>query len=67
MRHQRKPRRKHQAASAQYADSAEPVGNDAGQRLTDAPEEILQRQREREHVAAPMVGKRHRGEKEAER
>ena len=43
------------------------VGDHAGERLADAPQQILQRERKGEYVAAPMIGARHRGEKKAER
>ena len=38
-----------------------------GERLADAPEQILQREREGEDVAAPVIGVRQRREEEAER
>ena len=41
-------------------DGAEAVGDDAGERLADAPQQILQRQREGEYVAAPVIGARQR-------
>jgi hypothetical protein len=31
------------------------VRDDAAERLADAPQQILQREREREYVAAPMI------------
>ncbi len=65
--HQRKAGGIHQRAGAQHARGAEAVGDDAGERLADAPQQILQRQREGENVAAPMIGARHRREEKAER
>ena len=38
-----------------------------GERLTDAPQQVLQRQCEAEDVAAPMIDARHRREEKAER
>ena len=40
---------------------------DPAKRLADAPQQVLQRQREGEHVAAPMIGVRKRGQEKAER
>ena len=55
------------AAGAQHAHRAVAIGNRAGERLTDAPQDVLYRQRQPEHVAIPAVGLGHRREKEAER
>ncbi len=67
VRHQRKAGGIQQRAGAQHPAGAEAVGDNAGERLADAPQQILQRQGEGEDVAAPMIGGRQRGEKKAER
>ena len=43
------------------------VGNGAGQRLANTPQEILNRQRKSENIAAPIMDLRHRCEEKAER
>jgi hypothetical protein len=55
------------SAAAQHAHGAEAVGDDAAERLADAPEQILQGKRKGEDVAAPVIGARQRREEEAER
>ena len=67
MRHQRQTERVQQRAGAQHPHGAEAVGDDAAERLADAPQQVLQREREGEDVAAPVIGARQRREKEAER
>ena len=67
MSHQNEAQSIEQGSKAQNAGGAEPIGDRAGDRLRRAPQEILHRERESEHVAAPVVGARHRREKEAER
>ena len=67
MRHQREAGGIHQPADAEHPTGAEAVGDDAGERLADAPKQVLQRQRKGEYVAAPVIGGRHRGEEKAER
>jgi hypothetical protein len=67
MRHQRQTERVEQRAGAQHPDGAEAIGDDAAKRLADAPQQILQGERESKDVAAPMMRGRHRREKEAER
>ena len=52
---------------AKHAHAAEAIGNDPAERLADAPEQILYREREGEDVAAPMIGARQRREKKTER
>ena len=42
-------------ADAQHPHGAETVRDRAGERLADAPQHVLDRQREGEHVAAPAV------------
>ena len=54
-------------ADPQHADHAEPVRQHAGERLAKSPYDVLNRDREAEHVAAPVVGLRLRCQKEAER
>jgi len=67
VRHQDQADRVKRAAGAQYAHGAVAVGDCAGKRLADAPEDVLNRERQAEHVAAPVVGLRHRREKEPKR
>ena len=67
MRHQRQTCGVHQSADAEHARRAVTVGDDAGDRLADAPEQVLQRQGESEDVAAPVIGARHRRQEEAHR
>ena len=49
------------------ARGPEPVGQHAGERQTDAPEEVLQREREPERLAGPAARGRHRLEEQPER
>ena len=56
-----------QQPADQHPDRAEAVGERARERLAGAPQQHLDRQRQREHVAAPAVGGAHRPEEEAER
>ncbi len=67
LRHQRQARGVKQRADAEHPHRAEAVGDDAAERLADAPQQILQRQRKGEDVAAPVIGARQRREEEAER
>ena len=50
-----------------HADSAEPIGDRPGKRCGSAVQEGLDRDREREHFAAPAICRRHRRKKETER
>ncbi len=61
------PERVHGDAGAQHARRAKLVSNGAGERLSEAPQQVLDRDREREHVSAPTVRLRQRREEEAER
>ena len=54
-------------ADAKHAICAEAIGNRAGERLTDAPQQILYRNGESEDVAAPMIGLRQGRQEKAER
>ena len=73
--HQRRGRIGHQVeaepiehgAEREHARRAVAVGNGAGDRLADAPQQILNSQREGEDVAAPMVGLRQRRKEKPER
>src|SRR5215831_2218563 len=67
VRHQDQANGVKSAAGPQHAHGAVAVGDGAGKRLAEAPEDVLDRQREAEHVAAPIIGLRHRREKEAKR
>ena len=53
--HQREAERVEQRPDAQHARGAEAVGDRTRKRLANAPQQVLQREREREHVAAPAV------------
>jgi hypothetical protein len=66
MRHQREAGGEHQRAGAEHPHGAEAVGDDAGERLADAPQQILQGERERKDVATPVIGLRHRRQEEPE-
>ena len=61
--HQGKARRIEHDAGAEHAHGAELVGDGAGERLTDAPQQILDREGEREYIAAPAMRTRHRRQK----
>ncbi len=52
---------------AQHFHRAVAVGDHAGERLANAPQQVLDRDRERENVAAPVIGARQRRQEEAER
>ena len=75
VQHRRGRRRGHQpqtqcvenGAGGENPDRAELVGKRAGKRLARAPQDILDRQRERKYVAIPMLVDRHRHQKLAER
>ena len=66
VRHQGEAGGEHQGAGTEHPHGAVAVGDDAGERLADAPQQILQREREGENVAAPVIGVRHRRQKEAQ-
>jgi len=67
VRHQGEPGGEHQGAGAEHPHGSVAVGDDAGERLADAPQQVLQRERESEDVAAPVIGIRHRRQEEAQR
>jgi hypothetical protein len=67
MRHQGEAGGEHQGAGTEHPHGAEAVGDDAGERLADAPQEILEGEPEGEDVPPPMIGLRHRRQEEAER
>ena len=67
MRHQDEAEGVHERAGAQHPDRAEAVGDHAGERLSYAPQQILHRERESEHVAAPVIGGGQRREEKAKR
>jgi hypothetical protein len=64
--HDQKADRIHQRADADDAHGAELVGDRAGERLPDAPQQVLHRKSEREHVAAPAEFETHRLHEEAD-
>jgi hypothetical protein len=53
-----------EAAYREHANGAEAVGDRAGERLTDAPQQVLERKGERKNIAAPAVLRRHRIEEQ---
>lgn len=55
-----------QRAQRKHAHCAEAIRERAGKRLTNAPEQHLDRERERKDIAAPSIGLRHRREEETE-
>ena len=61
------PERIEDDADAQHPRRAVFVGDRAGERLAETPQQVLQGERQREHVAAPAVRLRQRREEEAER
>jgi hypothetical protein len=54
-------------AGGEHAHGAEAVGNSADEGLRGAPDDHLDRQRQREYLAAPAEGRRHRRQEQAER
>jgi hypothetical protein len=67
MRHQNETKPIQKRAAAQHAHAAETIGDDAAERLADAPQQVLQRQRKSKYVAAPMIGIGERGQEKAKR
>ena len=55
-----------QSSPDQHPGGAEAIGERAGERLAGAPQQHFDRQRQREHVAAPAVGGGHRRQKKSE-
>ena len=47
--------------------NSETVGDGADERLRGAPDQNLDRQRQREYVAAPAIGRRHRRQEQTKR
>jgi hypothetical protein len=50
------------AAGAQHPHGAKAIRDRARERLRDPPDQVLDRERHREHVPAPAIGKRKGGE-----
>ena len=61
------PERIQDDADAKHPRRAVFVGDRAGERLAETPQQVLQRERQREHVAAPPVRLRQRRQEEAKR
>ena len=57
----------HDGAGAQHPHGAEAVRDRARERLPHAPQQVLDGERHREHVPAPAIGERQRGEELAGR
>src|SRR5205085_11775205 len=53
-------------ACAQHSRNAKTIGNHAGDRLADSPQDILDRKRQAEDLAPPTVGLRLRGKEKTE-
>src|SRR5262249_59449319 len=66
IRHENEANGVERAARAQHAHGTEAIGDGAGKRLANTPEDILNSERQSEYVAAPPVGLRHRREKKTE-
>ena len=64
--HQHQAEGVHQRAAAQHPDGPKRSAIMPANGCADAPQQHLHRQREGEHVAAPMIGGGHRREEEAE-
>jgi hypothetical protein len=56
MRHAEEAQRVEHRAADQHAEGAEAVGQHAGEHAEDAPGEVLDGQREREGLPAPVLG-----------
>jgi hypothetical protein len=62
-RHPGEPRGVKQRAHHENPDRTELVGQRTGERLACAPQQHLDGECQREHIAAPVVGFRHRRQK----
>ena len=65
--HQREPDGIENPAAAEHPHGAEAIGQHAGKRLARAPQDVLDREREAEHIAIPAVRLRLRRQEQAER
>jgi hypothetical protein len=64
--HQHQPRGVQDAADDHHLRRAQPVGQRAGERLRQAPDQVLQGDGEGEHLAAPAEIGAHRRQEQAE-
>src|SRR5438034_2215405 len=66
VRHEDEAERVQQASREEHASGAEAVGEHSGKGLRNAPQQVLQRHGETEHLAPPSVVHAHRLQKQAE-